>query len=160
LSRWRIAVLKRDGYICQNCGQRAKTAHHIKTRKEHPELALEIDNGQCLCDLCHGKIHETMRNQEIAAEETGWFFFQKYLTHKPLPSNFAGIFHAVGSRNGANRSKDIYFHFTDPHWYIDQLLEEMVDQGYLYKRFGGFGRDGEFYDQKDGDDDNSCKAQA
>jgi 5-methylcytosine-specific restriction endonuclease McrA len=55
---WRKAVYERDGYTCQNCGQRGGylTAHHVKSWAEHPELRYEIDNGQTLCEPCHQQV--------------------------------------------------------------------------------------------------------
>ena len=66
--RWRAAVLRRAGYICQECaryGRRtpqglpvpATVAHHIQTVEEHPQLRLDVNNGEALCDSCHNKRH-------------------------------------------------------------------------------------------------------
>ena len=57
----RMQALKRYGAQCQCCG--ATPAHglmmhvdHIKPRKTHPKLALDLDNLQILCEVCnHGK---------------------------------------------------------------------------------------------------------
>lgn len=65
---WREAVLRRAGYLCEECkrygrtdahGQpiRATTAHHIKPREEYPELQYLLSNGRALCDSCHNKVH-------------------------------------------------------------------------------------------------------
>lgn len=59
--RLRMQAIKRYGARCQCCG--ATTAHgimihvdHIKPRKTHPQLALDINNLQILCEVCnHGK---------------------------------------------------------------------------------------------------------
>lgn len=58
----RRAILRRDGYLCQECkryGKRreAVTVHHIKHLDEHPELALEDSNLVSLCNACHNKMH-------------------------------------------------------------------------------------------------------
>lgn len=57
---WRILrgeVIRKEGGVCRNCGKRAigKSAHvdHIKSRRTHPELALDITNLQLLCIQCH-----------------------------------------------------------------------------------------------------------
>lgn len=54
------AVLKRDGYICQECGtQKTKVnpleAHHIKTFARNPDKRFDISNGITLCRNCHIK---------------------------------------------------------------------------------------------------------
>jgi 5-methylcytosine-specific restriction endonuclease McrA len=57
----RMVALKKHGARCQCCG--ATTANgvmmnvdHIKPRKTHPHLALNLDNLQILCEVCnHGK---------------------------------------------------------------------------------------------------------
>lgn len=68
--RWkrkRAKILKRDGYLCQECkryGRRkggepvpAVLVHHIQHYEEHPELALADDNLVSLCEGCHNKMH-------------------------------------------------------------------------------------------------------
>lgn len=57
----RMMVLKRDGASCSCCGATPATGavmnvDHIKSRKFFPELALDPDNLQVLCNECnHGK---------------------------------------------------------------------------------------------------------
>lgn len=59
--RVRMHALKRDGAKCVCCGATPTTGaqmnvDHIKPRKTHPHLALELDNLQVLCGPCnHGK---------------------------------------------------------------------------------------------------------
>lgn len=69
---WRKSVFERDDYTCQACGARNGKgtnvylqAHHIKPWALHPELRLDITNGQTLCTGCHretdtymGKLHK------------------------------------------------------------------------------------------------------
>ena len=66
--RWREAVLRRAGYLCEECRRygrldkdglpvRATTAHHIKHLDEYPELACVVSNGRALCEACHAKAH-------------------------------------------------------------------------------------------------------
>ena len=55
-------VLRRDGYLCQNCkryGKRveAVTVHHIQHLEDRPDLALEDSNLISLCNACHNKMH-------------------------------------------------------------------------------------------------------
>lgn len=57
----RMEALKLNGARCQCCGASpangaVMNVDHIKPRKTHPELALEITNLQVLCEDCnHGK---------------------------------------------------------------------------------------------------------
>nr|WP_152623361.1 HNH endonuclease [Aneurinibacillus migulanus] len=56
-------VLKRDNYLCQPCLKQsmklkpADTVHHIKHFDEAPELALDPDNLECVCNACHNRLH-------------------------------------------------------------------------------------------------------
>lgn len=65
---WREAVLRRAGYLCEECRRygrtdkkglpvRATTAHHVKHRDEYPELQYDVSNGRALCEACHNKAH-------------------------------------------------------------------------------------------------------
>ncbi len=54
------AVLRRDGYTCQNCGAKNGNGqkiilevHHKKSYAEYPELRFKITNGITLCKRCH-----------------------------------------------------------------------------------------------------------
>lgn len=59
--RVRMVVLKRDGARCACCGATPADGlrmhvDHIKPRRKFPELALDVDNLQVLCEVCnHGK---------------------------------------------------------------------------------------------------------
>lgn len=59
--RVRMQVLKRDGAVCACCGASPETGavmnvDHIKPRRMFPQLALDMDNLQVLCNACnHGK---------------------------------------------------------------------------------------------------------
>lgn len=60
--RWRAIVLRRAGYLCEECkryGRRtpATIAHHIKPVEQYPELKMDTNNGQALCEACHNKKH-------------------------------------------------------------------------------------------------------
>lgn len=65
--RLRMFVLERDGAKCACCGRTRKdgvklNVDHIKPRKTHPELALDPDNLQVLCNVCNlgkGNVFET-----------------------------------------------------------------------------------------------------
>ena len=54
--------LKIDNYECQECKRKgkytpARAVHHKKHLEYYPELALDIDNLESLCDACHNKEH-------------------------------------------------------------------------------------------------------
>jgi len=57
---WRKAVFKRDGYVCQKCGQLGKklNAHHIERFAKNIVLRYDIDNGITLCVDCHKYVHK------------------------------------------------------------------------------------------------------
>lgn len=56
---WRDAVLCRDGYACQECGQTDGElhAHHISSWATHREIRFDVANGMTLCKLCHIAVH-------------------------------------------------------------------------------------------------------
>lgn len=55
---WRRAVLKRDNYTCQKCGQRGGelVVDHELPFALFPDLRLEVLNGRALCEPCHKQI--------------------------------------------------------------------------------------------------------
>jgi len=52
---WSKEVLKRHNYICEYCGKKANSAHHIIPKKLDQFYALDPDNGIACCDNCHYK---------------------------------------------------------------------------------------------------------
>jgi 5-methylcytosine-specific restriction enzyme A len=66
----RLKALKRDNHECQLCKgkgkyRKADCVHHMKEVKEHPELALTLDNLQCLCNNCHNEVHDRRNIYEL-----------------------------------------------------------------------------------------------
>ncbi len=63
----RAEALRRDHGMCVRCMERfmnggekprlAVIVHHKKSRKEYPELELELDNLESLCNICHNREH-------------------------------------------------------------------------------------------------------
>jgi len=65
---WRKQVFERDSYTCQECGDRTGhnlEVHHIKSRKEYPDLVFDLDNGITLCKKCH-KMTSTWGNKKVS----------------------------------------------------------------------------------------------
>lgn len=74
---WRAVrqqALDRDLGLCQECLRRfyqgqvikvqdAVMVHHIKPREEYPELALDINNLESLCDKHHNYFHPEKGNK-------------------------------------------------------------------------------------------------
>lgn len=55
LSIWRKEVLRRANCLCEYCGEKANTAHHIRPKKLEPFFALDPDYGIACCKKCHIK---------------------------------------------------------------------------------------------------------
>ncbi|MCX5781780.1 MAG: NUMOD3 domain-containing DNA-binding protein [Elusimicrobia bacterium] len=57
---WREAVLARDNYTCQKCGQKGGKlqSHHIFNFATYLDLRFAIDNGITLCKDCHSDFHK------------------------------------------------------------------------------------------------------
>jgi 5-methylcytosine-specific restriction enzyme A len=61
----RQEALERDHYECQVCKSKGKyraaeCVHHMKEVKQHPELALTLNNLQSLCNQCHNDVHDRL----------------------------------------------------------------------------------------------------
>jgi ribosomal protein S27AE len=55
---------------CQKCGSYSQLeAHHIKNRRDNPELILNEDNGACLCNICHDKFHRIFGRRNTNLEQ-------------------------------------------------------------------------------------------
>lgn len=63
----RRVALWRDNGMCVRCMERYKNGgsrprratvvHHIKHLEEYPDMALELDNLESLCGVCHNQAH-------------------------------------------------------------------------------------------------------
>lgn len=58
---WREGVRARAKGRCERCGKVGKQAHHRKQLSRHLKLALELANGELVCDECHKNSHPHMR---------------------------------------------------------------------------------------------------
>ena len=59
---WREKVLRRAGYLCEECARYGRTtpatvAHHVKHADAYPELRFDVRNGRALCSACHNRYH-------------------------------------------------------------------------------------------------------
>jgi len=56
-------ILRRDHYECQECRKKtgkirtATLVHHIIPYEDRPDLGLDEDNLEAVCDRCHNFIH-------------------------------------------------------------------------------------------------------
>jgi len=59
--KWSHDVKVKDGFVCTGCGELDKElleSQHTKPREVFPELAYDLDNGECLCIPCHAEKHK------------------------------------------------------------------------------------------------------
>ena len=54
---WRMKVLVRDNFVCQDCKKMGNIAHHLELFAINPKKRFNISNGITLCRKCHIKIH-------------------------------------------------------------------------------------------------------
>lgn len=56
VAKWRKEVLKQGQ--CERCGSTEKLeAHHISYWSESPKDRINVNNGECLCHVCHTQEH-------------------------------------------------------------------------------------------------------
>lgn len=65
--RTQAEVLKKNHYECSRCRKkgmvvRARTVHHIKYLRKYPELALDEDNLEPICERCHYDEHHRKKH--------------------------------------------------------------------------------------------------
>lgn len=71
----RRKMLERDDFTCQMCFEIGNDAHHIKTIRERPDLAFDLDNLITLCKKCH--------DCKVSRKETEWEdYFNKIIKNK------------------------------------------------------------------------------
>ena len=65
--KWRMAVLKRDNYVCQECGIIGGKlhVHHIESFTYCPDTRYEVGNGKTLCISCHDIMHAGMLSRLV-----------------------------------------------------------------------------------------------
>jgi 5-methylcytosine-specific restriction endonuclease McrA len=56
---WRESILKRDNCTCRICGKKEiREIHHLKSIRERPDLASDVNNGITMCHTCHMRKHK------------------------------------------------------------------------------------------------------
>lgn len=65
LKAWAREVLRRANFICACCGGPATIGHHMFSKIEYPEYALDPFYGIALCELCHMPIFHKGDNAPI-----------------------------------------------------------------------------------------------
>lgn len=56
LKEWSREVLRRANFTCVVCGEQANTGHHLRSKIEYPEFALDPTMGAATCRLCHYEV--------------------------------------------------------------------------------------------------------
>lgn len=75
-THWRLAVLKRDGYLCQCCYEYGEThVHHLKSFARFPELRFDVDNGVTMCEPCHKEFHRVYGIKRFTSDD--YYEFKK-----------------------------------------------------------------------------------
>jgi 5-methylcytosine-specific restriction endonuclease McrA len=71
---WSRAVLVRDAYTCQDCGQVGGRlqAHHVIPWAEDRGQRFAIDNGVTLCVPCHAERHPGIRGLVLNSRSARW----------------------------------------------------------------------------------------
>jgi len=81
LADWSWQVKVKAGWCCQDCGFLGQLdkefidAHHIRSKSKFPKLKYDLNNGQCLCFLCHIRrhLHEPLAALLIIARLIAYF---------------------------------------------------------------------------------------
>ena len=73
--RTQARILRKNHYECSRCKKKglvvkARTVHPKKYLREYPELALDDDNLEPICDRCHYDEHH--RKKQGFANEERW----------------------------------------------------------------------------------------
>jgi len=57
LYNWSYSIRKKVKNMCQICNRNADISHHIFSKKDYPELSLNLNNGIALCREHHYEVH-------------------------------------------------------------------------------------------------------
>jgi len=85
--RARVKVLNRDGHVCMYCGSSEDlTIDHVLSIKNHPELAMDMDNMVIACKPCNSRKGSRSQGVFLAQKDTPPVFMS-FLS--PTRSNIA-----------------------------------------------------------------------
>jgi len=85
--RARLKVLNRDGHVCMYCGSSEDlTIDHVLSIKNHPELAMDMDNMVIACKICNSRKGSRSQGVFLAQKDTPPVFMS-FLS--PTRSNIA-----------------------------------------------------------------------
>jgi len=69
--RARVKVLNRDGHVCMYCGTSEDlTIDHVLSIKNHPELAMDMDNMVIACKICNSRKGSRSQGVFLAQKDT------------------------------------------------------------------------------------------
>lgn len=69
--RARVKVLNRDGHVCMYCGSSEDlTIDHVLSIKNHPELAMDMDNMVIACKPCNSRKGSRSQGVFLAQKDT------------------------------------------------------------------------------------------
>jgi len=69
--RARVKVLNRDGHVCIYCGTSEDlTIDHVLSIKNHPELAMDMENMVIACKICNSRKGSRSQGVFLAQKDT------------------------------------------------------------------------------------------
>ena len=120
---WAKSVLKRDGFICTNCGSRDKLeAHHIWPQQSSSHLRYVLKNGITLCRTCHAVAD---RNFEITPNQFKWVTQECDQINSNIERDDFWEYFTAGNQKGRLMLYNILPHYVDVsfeelNWYLSQ----------------------------------------
>jgi len=100
LKLWGKVILKRDNYMCQQCGNTIGflDPHHIIRKSKGNLPKYDIQNGVCLCRSCHSKFHKFGYEVEYVRWLDSWLNKQD-MTFEQLRETYLGADRVVFNKD-------------------------------------------------------------
>ena len=100
LKLWGKVIFKRDGYRCQQCGNRKGMLdpHHIIRKSKGNAPKYDIQNGVCLCRSCHSKFHKFGYEVEYV-RWLDWWLAKQDMTFEQLKETYQGMGRVVFNKD-------------------------------------------------------------